>query len=134
MDLSVIDIAADNETITGTILDMQGYQGVVFIVSANRAEAANFTIKAQQDTAVGMGSAADLVGTSVAFSTAIGADGFAFLEVVRPLERYVRPAVVVPDLTTPCALSVISIRYGKDTTPETNADGEIHVEPIEGTA
>ena len=133
-DLSYIDLDADNETVTGGILDMLGYQGVAFFVAANRGEAANFTIKAQQDTAANMGTAADLEGTSVAFSTAIEADGFAFLDLQKPAERYVRAAVVVPNLTTPCALCVIAIRYGKHINPESNADGELHIAPAEGTA
>lgn len=133
-DLSYIDLDADNESAAGAILDMLGYQGVVFFAAANLGEAANFTLKAQQDTAANMGTAADLLGTSVAFSTAIGTDGFAFLDVQRPAERYVRPVVTVPNLTTPCALCIIAVRYGKHINPETNADGELHIAPAEGTA
>lgn len=133
-DIQAVKIDGDNETITGTGVDMLGYQGVVFIVTAGKGEAGNLSIKAQQDSAANYGTAADLLGTSVAFSTAIGTDGFAFLEIAKPSKRYVRPVVTVPNLTTPCPISVVAIRYGKNWHPETNADGEVHVTPAEGTA
>jgi hypothetical protein len=133
-DLQVIKLNADNETLTGVGVDTLGYQGVVFIVSVDGLEVANFSIKAQQDSDVAWGTVQDLLGSSVAFTTGIGTDGFAFVEIKNPLERYVRPQVVVPNVTTPTAVSVVSIRYGKDWLPETNADGEFHDHPIEGTA
>jgi len=41
---------------------------------------------------------------------------------------------VVPNITTPTAVCVIALRYGKNWRPETNADGEFHEAPAEGTA
>jgi hypothetical protein len=133
-DLVVCKKDADNETINGTILDMLGYQGVVFFLVAGKGEVANVTLKAQQDTAAAMGGAADLEGTSVTIATAVGTDSFGFLEVQNPVERYVRCVVGAPNITTPALITVVAVRYGKNWLPETNADGEVHVAPAEGTA
>lgn len=133
-DLQIIDLDADNETINGTGVDMLGYQGVVFFAAAQGGEAGTYGLKAQQDTASNFGTAADLLGSNVAFATTTGLNGFGFLEVVNPAERYVRPVLVVPNVTTPTAVCVIALRYGKNWRPETNADGEVHIAPAEGTA
>lgn len=133
-DLSLIKLNADNETLTGAGVDMLGYQGVVFFAAAQKGEVATYGLKAQQDDDVAFGAAADLAGSNVAFTTAIGTDGFAFLEIHNPTERYVRPKLVVPNVTTPTAVCVIALRYGKNWRPETNADGEFHEAPAEGTA
>jgi hypothetical protein len=133
-DLVVCKADADNETINGTILDMLGYQGVVFFLVAEKGEVANITLKAQQDTAAAMGAAADLEGTAVTIATAVATNSFGFLEVKLPRERYVRCVVVAPNITTPAMINVVAVRYGKNWLPETNADGESHNAPAEGTA
>lgn len=133
-DLVVCKADADNESITGTTLDMLGYQGVVFLLTAGKGEVANVLMKAQQDSAAGMGTAADLEGTSVTIATAVATNSFGFLEVKNPAERYVRCIVTAPNITTPAHISVVAIRYGKNWLPETNADGEFHSAPAEGTA
>ena len=133
-DPQVLKADADNEALNGSGVDMLGYEGVVFFAQALKGEIATFKIKAQQDSASNFGSAADLEGTEVSFATAVATDGFAFLEVRYPQERYVRPVVTVPNLTTPNAVSVTALRYGKGKRPETNADGEVHFAPAEGTA
>jgi hypothetical protein len=134
LDKEICKIDGDNETIVGTGVDMLGYQGVCFVATASKGEVAALTMKAQQDTASNFGTAADLKDTSVSLATAVNTDGFAILDIYLPLERYVRAEVVVPNVTTPVAVSVIAIRYGRDHTPETNSEGETHVSPVEGTA
>lgn len=133
-DAQLVKVDADNETLYGAGVDMLGYQGVVFIATAGKGEVGTVALKAQQDSDSGYGTAADLLGTSVSFATAVATDGFAFLEIVRPSKRYVRPALVVPNFGTARPVSVVAIRYGKNWRPETNADGEIHISPAEGTA
>lgn len=124
----------DNETINGAGVDMQGFDAVAFIVAVEGGEADDFSIKAQQDSDSGFGTAADLEGTSVSFSTTTGADAYAILEVVQPQERYVRPVLTVPDLTAAKSLAIISVRYRSiEELPQTNT-GELHVSPDEGTA
>jgi hypothetical protein len=133
-DIQKVDLDADNETLYGAGVDMTGYEGVAFFLTVSKGEAANFTLKAQQDTASGFGTAADLAGTAKTVAIATATDGFGFIDIKNPQERYVRPAIVCPNVGTPRAISCVSIRYGKQYLPETNADGELHVAPAEGTA
>jgi hypothetical protein len=134
IDLLLIDPDGDNETLYGTGVDMDGYDGVIFLAACRRGEAANIDLKAQQDSASNFGTVADLVGTKVTFAIATGTDGFAGVEVKNPRERYVRPALVIPNLGTARAVTVIALRYGGKYKPETNAAIELHVNPAEGTA
>ncbi|HEU4328068.1 MAG TPA: hypothetical protein VFS21_33335 [Roseiflexaceae bacterium] len=125
--------AADNESLTGTTLDMQGYEGVAFIATALKGEALDFSIKAQQGAASNMSDAADLASTATTFSTTVGADATTVLEVYRPQERYVRCVVTVPNATAATPTAVIAIRYGARVLPISNT-GELHLSPSEGTA
>lgn len=134
LDIQLSDPDGDNETLYGSGVDMAGYEGVVFIATARRGEAADIVLKVQQDTASNFGSAADLLGSSVTFAIATATDGFAFIEIKNPQERYVRPALVIPNLGTARAVSIVAIRYGAKYLPETNDDGELHVAPAQGTA
>lgn len=134
LDAQYITAAADNATYGGTGVDMTGYQGVVFVAQFAQGTSATLSIKAQQDSASTYASAADLLSTSVSFVVGTETDAFAFVEVLNPSERYVRPVVTVPDIATAAGLAIFSIRYGKDRRPETQTDGEFHYAPAEGTA
>lgn len=125
--------AADNETLTGAILDMTGYDSVAFIAFALKGEALDFSIKAQQGDASNLSDYADLAGTAVAFSTTIPADGLTTLEIHQPSDQYVRPVVTVPNATAATPTGVIAIQFNAKEIPITNA-GELHVSPAEGTA
>lgn len=133
-DAQLVLIDADNSTYYGSGVDMNGYLGVAFFATALKGEVQTYGLKVQQDSDSGFGTAADLEGSNVAFATAVATDGFAFVEIKNPRERYLRPALVVPNVTTPNAVAVFAIRYGKGILPETNTDGELHVYPAEGTA
>ncbi len=134
LDIQKVDLDADNETLYGAGVDMAGYEGVVFILTVSKGEAATFALKVQQDTASNFAGAADLLGTSLDVVIATATDGFGFVEVKNPQERYVRPAIVCPNVGTARAISCVSIRYGYKYLPETNSDGELHVAPAQGTA
>lgn len=134
IDLENIQVAADNNTYYGTGVDMLNHEGVVFIAAMRRGIAATMTLKVQQDSDSAFGTAADLAGTAVTDARSLSADAMCFAEVAHPLERYVRPAAVIPNIATATALAIISIRYGLDRRPETNSDGEFHNAPAEGTA
>src|SRR5690242_2824715 len=133
-DLLAYKVDADNETISGTVVDMLDYQGVIFIALVGKGETANIDLKVQQGQASNLSDAADLAGSKVTFAIAAATNGFAFAEVKNPLERYLRPQLVVPDLSTARPAFLLAIRYGKNQMPETNADGELNVTPAEGTA
>jgi len=129
--------AADNETLTGSGVDMKGYRRVAFIVGAAGGEDfSTWAIKAQQDVSSAFGSAADLLGTAKTFSTGASpsTDGVAVLQIVEPTERYVRPIITVPNVSTAKVTFCVAIRFGAKELPVSGNVGELHVSPAEGTA
>jgi hypothetical protein len=113
-------------------VDMQGYEGVMFVTSFGTA-AANNTILAAQDVASG-GSYTDLLGTSVSSGTS---DEDVWIDVYRPSKRYVR--VEIARGTSSTLESIYAIQYGARVLPVSNVVsgtiiGELHVSPAEGTA
>ncbi len=102
--------------VTCAEVDMAGFDGVLFLTSLGTA-AANNTMKAQQDTATGMASAADIEGSAVDLGGASDED--LWLDVYRPRERFVR-AVVVRGTSSTCE-NVWAIQYNaKDGLPISN--------------
>jgi hypothetical protein len=132
--LEILVVDADNQTKTGTGFSMAGYQGVLFIAVAKGGENMTYGLKAQQAAATNFAGAADLENTNVVFTTTTVLDGLGLLEIHNPAKEYVRPMLVVPNVTTPTSVAVIAIRYGKNWRPETNANSEFHEAPAEGTA
>lgn len=124
----------DNDTITTDEVDMQGFEGVAFVVTAQEGQTlAGWSIKAQQDTVTGMGSAADLEGTAVAFSSAAASRVTRVLDIKQPQERFVRAVITVPNLNAETIVSCLAIKYGAAVKPVGNS-GELHQAPDEGTA
>lgn len=133
-DLLLLDADADNETLYGSGVDMADYESVVFFAAVQKGEAATFSLKAQQDTVSNFATVADLEGTAKSIVIATSTNGFGFIEVKQPKERYVRPALVCPNVGTAKSVAIFAIRYGNKYLPETNTDGELHINPDEGTA
>jgi len=125
--------ATGTTTITGTPVDMANYDGVLFVCKLSTA-AANNTMKAQQDTAVGMGSAADLLGSAIVPGAS---DEILWIDLFKPQERFVRAAVLRG--TTTVIEWCIAIQYTARLRPVSNAlagtiAGKVLASPIEGTA
>lgn len=119
----------------GAVLDMNGAGGCLIMVhSAAIHNDAVYSIKVQQDTVVGMSSAADLEGTG---RTILGtADDTVCWIDIKPKERFIR-LVVDNDTTNATAQSAVYIKYDLQGTvqmPVADADGETHYLPAEGTA
>jgi hypothetical protein len=128
--------AAGVTTINGAVLDMMGWDGVLIVVTFGAIVATGVqSIKAQQDTAVGMGAAADLAGTGQAVADTDDEKTF-FIDLYRPQERYVR--VVVPRATANATVaSAEYIQYRGAKKPSThgaNVAGETFASPAEGVA
>ena len=135
---TALDYASGSADRNGATLDMQGYEGVLMIVKlAAVATGAVTSIKAQQDSASGMGTAADLAGT--AQTIADDDDNQVFIiDLYQPQERYVR-LVVDKDGTNAVAESAIYVQYGPRSLPVSNnvtdaVTTEKHISPAEGTA
>src|SRR6266540_4685589 len=82
--------ATGTTTFTGTAVDMANFDGVLFVCKFSTA-AANNTLKAQQDTVVGMGGVADLAGSSVVVGAS---DEIVWIDLFKPQERFVRAAAL----------------------------------------
>ena len=130
------DGVAATTDINGAILDMQGFDGVLMIATFGAITAGAVTsIKAQQDTASGGGTMADLAGTAQTIADSDDEKVF-YIDLYRPQERYVR---LVVDRATQNAVvaSAEYIQYMASDMPVThgtNVSGETHISPAEGTA
>ena len=130
-------VAAGQTAINSDPVDMDEAESVEFVVLWGAITAAGVqSVKAQQDTVVGMGGAADLLGTSI--SVGAGDDGLVTrLEIIKPEERFVRCVVsrATQDSVVDGILAIL--RYPRVTpiTQDATVQGaESHVSPIEGTA
>lgn len=77
--------AASN--VNGAVVDMAGWDGVLFFVKYSTAAADN-TIKCQQGTDGSVSDAADLADSEVAVGAS---DELVWLQITHPQERYLRP-------------------------------------------
>lgn len=130
------DGAAGKDDINGAILDMQGFESVMAIVTFGTITSGAVTsIKMQQDTDSAMGTAADLLGTGQTIADADSEKTF-YIDLVKPQERYVR---LVVDRGTQNAVvaSATYLQYNgvkKPVSHGTNVSGESFSSPAEGTA
>jgi len=122
---------AGTATNNGTTLDMQGFEGVMFVGGAmGTANAGNY-FHVESGTDSTPSDAADLEDTKV---TPGDDDDAICLDVYRPQERYVRIVAIRGASST--LGDVYAIQYGARDEPVDNAstiDSEIHVSPDEGT-
>jgi hypothetical protein len=117
-----------------SVVDMQGYDGVVFIGSLSVGHATNNYIKGQQNTTSATATMADLVGTKIQ-STASCLQ--LWLDIYRPRERFVRAVVIRGTASVIYPMWAIQYNGSKmpiDNTTAGTITGEVHVEPAEGTA
>jgi hypothetical protein len=122
--------AAGTTTIDSTVLDMKGFDGVIWIVRLG-TPAANNSLKGQQDTVVGMGAAADLAGTAVSHAT----NNVLMLDLRKPQEQFVRARITRGTSTT--IDSVIAVQYNAASQAISQPAGVTFEQwsgPAEGTA
>lgn len=124
--------------VNGVILDMEGFEGVMFILQGGTVTDGNLAIKAQEDSAPAMGAAADLAGTLTQINNAQNAKA-AVLDVYRPPKRYVRCVVVRGGATGAVIDSVMAIQYGARNRPVSNDPSTVVttktvIAPVEGVA
>lgn len=132
IDKVLVYTATGTTTINTDEVDMQGYDGVVFIASVG-SSAADVGMKVQQDIVTGMSGAADLEGSKQLLD---GTQKQIVVDIHRPLERFVRAAVIRATTTT--IEAVWAIRYRARNLPVTNTNSVLAakrlVSPAEGTA
>jgi len=117
--------------LNGAVVDTQGYAGCLMIATFGAIVATAVTsIKAQQDTDVAMGAAADIAGTGQTVTDAD--DGKTFcIDILRPRERYLR--IVVSRGTANATVSAVYILYRGRNKPAVQA-ATILVEKFTGPA
>ena len=120
---------------SGSSIDMQGYDGVMFITTFGTANDGNY-IKAQQDEndATGFGDAEDLAGTK---TVSTGANNTVVLDVYRPLKRYIRAVGVITASST--IGPIFALQYKGRAKPEANETDDVIasktvISPDAGTA
>lgn len=125
-------VATGTTAVNSSVVDMQGYDGVIFLASLGTA-AANNGVKAQQGQIANMSDAADLAGTLVSSN---GTQTDLVLEIFRPRERYVRASVVRGTTTTVEAIWAIQFMAAKMPVNNVTAAqaAELWASPAEGTA
>ena len=133
MDAKAAGATAEN----GTTVDMQSWEGVLFVALFGALTASQVTsIKAQQSTATSSGFA-DLEDTKVGPLADGDGNKALALDVKRPRERYVR-CVVSRAAANAVIDGVIAIQYGPRKMPATHdptvAASKAHTSPAEGTA
>lgn len=132
-------VAAGTTSQNGSILDMSGFDGVMFVAALGTLTATQVTsLKAQQGALVGGGDMADLAGSAVGPLADADSNKCLVLDVYRPQKRYVRP-VVVRGTANAVIDGVIAIQYSARVKPTihdaaTIAASELHVSPEEGSA
>lgn len=129
--------AGTDDTTDGTILDMQGFRGVVFIADFGTiATGAVTDIRARGGDLANGSDMADLVSTKVSITDAQD-NKVLVLDVSEPAYRYIR--VRVTRRTANATVDgVVALQYAPSKMPTTNAASvaaaEIHVSPAQGSA
>lgn len=115
------------------VLDMAGYEGVVFFTSYGTAASDN-SIKLKGSTANSTGTMGDITGSSVAVASS---DEDVWLDVYRPRYRYLQLAAVRG--TSSKLGDIWAVQYGGRKLPESNSTagtikGETNISQSTGTA
>ena len=124
------EAASAGTAVNSSSVDMQGFDGVVFIGTMVTANASNF---ANLATSTDDSSFSDLLGTKVT----PGDNGDQFMiDLFNPLERYIRLEVDRGGANTVVG-EIFAIQYGQHKSPQTHGstvDNETHISPARGTA
>lgn len=126
--------ATGTTEVTSDVVDMAGFEGVIFLTNIGSFNAGNF-LKGQQDTVVGMGTVQDLEGSKVV-ATANGET--VFLDIYKPKERFVRASVIRAGATTVLG-EIYALQYSGRVSPVDNDTvdvllGSLLISPDEGIA
>jgi len=133
---NVVATTAGTTPLTGTALDMSGYDGVLFIASfASAADGNTILIQQSNDSSGSPDDFSPLAGTSVVTGTS-ASNETVWVNVYRPTKRYVKAVLA---RGTSAAAACIALQYGAKSQPRTNVltgtiTGEVHLSPAEGTA
>lgn len=130
-------VAAGTTVQNGSVIDMQGFEGVQFIAAFGTLTGSAVTgIKVQQGTLSDGSDMADLAGSALAIADT-GSNKLLTTDLFQPLERYVR-LVVTRGTANAVIDGVSAIQYSPRVKPTvqdaTVAASELLIGPAEGTA
>jgi hypothetical protein len=109
--------AAGTTAINGTHVDMQGFDGVVFVCLMGTLTATQVTaLKAQGGALANDSDMADLVGAATPAAADADSNKLLILDVYRPQQRYVRP-VVTRGTANAVIDGVLAFRYQGEKVP-----------------
>lgn len=113
--------SAAQTDVTGSILDMAEFDGVLFIaLTGDVTTSSALALKAEQNTANSTSGMAELSGSAAFTASASDADSKALvLDVYKPRERYVR-AVLERGSANAVVDGIIAIQYGAMNKPTTH--------------
>jgi len=127
--------AAGATDITGTTIDTQGFDSVLFVVQVGAVVSGAVTsVKVQHDDASGMGTVADVAGTSQTIADDSD-EGVVYIDLAKRRKRYVR--LYVDRATQNATVSAIAILYNATDAPTTHGTaviGETFAAAESGTA
>lgn len=132
-------VVAGTTAQNSSVIDMQGFEGVIFILTVGTLTATQVTsLKAQQGQAANLSDAADLAGSLVGPFADGDSNKALILDVFKPQERYVR-AVVNRATANAVIDGVIAIQYQAGKRPTTHdastvVASKVVAGPAEGTA
>ena len=117
--------SADTAAIESDVIDMLGYESVLFFCAVHTSDAGNF-MKAQQGAVASLSDANDLLGTKI--TPGIDAE-VVVLEIHKPLKRYLR-AHVTRGASTAVG-EIYAMQFGGRKPPEDNEVGAKNLTPKE---
>ncbi len=122
--------ASATTEVASAVVDMQGYEGVMFFTTIATANTGNY-LKAKQDAVVGMTGAVDLAGKKI---VAAADASVVWLDIYRPTDRYLTANIVRTAATI--TGDIYAIQYSGTKYPETNLTanvmiGELLISPDE---
>lgn len=109
-------------TNNGSTIDMLGFDNICFIAKFDDVDNTSvLTLKAQQGQQSDASDMVDLSGNATLTADATSGDNkMLLLDVIKPIERYVRPVVVIGTANATLA-GVIAIRYNGKKSPVTES-------------
>ena len=122
--------------ISGSTVDMSRYQSALFVVSFGAIAATAVTsVKVQQGDKSDASDMSDLLGTGVTVANDDD-DKIKFIDVIRPMKRYIRIVVdrATANAVVAAAVVILSGPRQKSTEHGVGIAGELHISPAEGTA
>jgi len=129
--------AVATTNVTGSTIDMSGFEGVAFFLQAGAITDGNLSVKAAGGAASDGSDKSDLAGTLTTITNAQDND-VCILDLYRPTQRYITPIIVRGGATGAVVQGLVAVQYGPHTKPTTQdatvVGSKLIVSPALGTA